>query len=286
MTDLARITLPDGRVLAFASFGDLNGVPVMFFHGGNDSRLAGRLLDTTATELSVHLIAPDRPGFGRSDHRPGRRLTDWPADVAALADHLGATRFAVLGHSGGGPHALACARALPARVHRAAVVSSPAPPPAPATGLNPIFRIVNVAMSHPRIYRRLAASQATQMQKDPGRWLAAWKRMQPADGRMFDADPHVAQVVLDEMTEALTGGIDGIVHEATLYYRDWGYALADITAPVDVWHGRADRQAAPSWAQKLAAALPQATLHMIDGLGHFSVLIEARQRILRRLTAQ
>lgn len=62
----------------------------------------------------LRVIAPDRPGFGLSTFDARRRITDWPADVKALAAHLGITRFAILGGSGGAPYALACARALPA----------------------------------------------------------------------------------------------------------------------------------------------------------------------------
>ena len=47
--------------------------------------------------------------------------------MAAIADALGIGRFAVLGHSGGGPHALACAALLPERVIAAVSVSGPAP---------------------------------------------------------------------------------------------------------------------------------------------------------------
>ena len=67
-----------------------------------------------ASDEHVRLIAPDRPGMGRSDPQPGHVVADWPADVAALADTLGLETFGVVGWSAGTPYAFACA-AFPSR---------------------------------------------------------------------------------------------------------------------------------------------------------------------------
>ncbi|OJD15779.1 hypothetical protein AJ78_03997 [Emergomyces pasteurianus Ep9510] len=98
------------RTLSYAEYGPPTGFPLLFFHGYPSSRLEAASLTPVAHRLHLRIIAPDRPGFGRSTHQPKRRIMDWPADVRALADHLGLARFAVLGGSGGGPYALACAR--------------------------------------------------------------------------------------------------------------------------------------------------------------------------------
>ena len=80
------MTTVDGRTLCWAEFGLEAGRPVMFFHGGNDSRLAGGLLKAAAIATGVRLICPERPGFGRSTFQPGRGLLDWSSDVEQLAD--------------------------------------------------------------------------------------------------------------------------------------------------------------------------------------------------------
>ncbi len=120
-------TLADGRTLAWAEYGVPDGRSVLFFHGGNDSRLAGRLLADAATRANVRLICPDRPGYGASTFSAGRTFLDWANDVGHLTDGLGITGYRVVGHSGGGPHALACAHSHPGRVQSVATVSSPAP---------------------------------------------------------------------------------------------------------------------------------------------------------------
>ncbi len=110
--------LPDGRVLAYAEYGDLAGRPLFFFHGGNDSRLEAAILHETAVRMGIRVIAPDRPGYGRSDFQPERTFLNWPDDVAQLADALSIPQFAVVGHSGGGPHAAAVAYAPARTVNR------------------------------------------------------------------------------------------------------------------------------------------------------------------------
>ncbi|MEK8174506.1 alpha/beta hydrolase [Streptomyces sp. M19] len=84
-------------------------------------------LADVAVATDTRLVVPDRPGCGRSTHQPGRRLADWPQDVAALADHLGLERYQVVGLSGGGPYALASAAAADARLAGTAVVNGIGP---------------------------------------------------------------------------------------------------------------------------------------------------------------
>jgi pimeloyl-ACP methyl ester carboxylesterase len=106
----------DGRRLAYATYGDPDGRPVLVHHGSPGSRLVGQLLDGAARERGLRLVAPDRPGFGRSTHDPDRTIPDWPGDAAAVLDALGIERASVVGFSGGGPFALAVAAAYPDRV--------------------------------------------------------------------------------------------------------------------------------------------------------------------------
>jgi pimeloyl-ACP methyl ester carboxylesterase len=116
----------DGRNLAYCVWGDPNGRPMFLFHGSPGSRVFAPNPFTTE-ESGIQLITVDRPGYGRSDRQPGRQMRDWTADVEALAGSLGIQEFSVMGHSSGGPYALACAFALPDRVKHVALVSSVAP---------------------------------------------------------------------------------------------------------------------------------------------------------------
>ncbi|KAF7550578.1 hypothetical protein G7046_g7968 [Stylonectria norvegica] len=106
-------TLPDGRKLGYAEYGDHRGTPLLYFHGYPSSRLEASVIDTMAQRLNVRVISLDRPGFGLSTPQPNRRILDWPTDVSAFAKGMQLSRFAVMGLSGGGPYALACAHSLP-----------------------------------------------------------------------------------------------------------------------------------------------------------------------------
>jgi len=110
------LALADGRKLTCAEYGDRNGVPLFVFHGLPGSRLSWGLLPDPPFPPGVRVIAPDRPGYGGSDPHPGRSLLSWADDVAAVADTLELGRFGVLGISGGGPGALACASRMPERL--------------------------------------------------------------------------------------------------------------------------------------------------------------------------
>jgi pimeloyl-ACP methyl ester carboxylesterase len=278
---LQRLHLPDGRLLSFAEYGDPIGKPLFFFHGGNDSRLEAAILDETAQTLGVRIIAPDRPGYGRSTFQPERTFLGWPEDVAQLADALAITRFAVAGHSGGGPHAAAVAYALPQRLTGVALISSPAPPGSRNQGMHPMFRIINFLMgSSPSLHRRMMQQTADQVRHTPDKFFAQWGKMSPADGRLFHSRPAIREMIAAEMAEAVHQGIDAILQEHPLYKRPWGFDLNAISVPVHIWHGLADPQAAPAWSRYLAAHIPQAMPHFIPDEGHFSIMANHQADIL------
>jgi pimeloyl-ACP methyl ester carboxylesterase len=119
------IPVGDGRRIAVSQCGLAGSdVTMLYFHATISSRLEARIFDAAARRHGVRIVALDRPGAGRSDPRTGRRLLDWPEDVAAVADRLGIGRFAAVGQSAGAPHALACAHALPGRVSVAIPINS------------------------------------------------------------------------------------------------------------------------------------------------------------------
>jgi len=120
-------SLSDGRVLSYAEFGDPTGYPLIFFHGFPSSRLEAWFLDPIVQRKGIRLIAPDRPGFGRSTFQSNRQFTHYPSDIRALADHLELEKFAILGGSGGGPYALACARDIPGRLSAVGLFASAGP---------------------------------------------------------------------------------------------------------------------------------------------------------------
>jgi pimeloyl-ACP methyl ester carboxylesterase len=120
---------PDGRLLAVEDRGDPAGRPVLVHHGTPNSKLVIRygLYERDAAERGLRLISYGRPGYGESSPQPGRTVADTAADVRMICTQLGINRLATWGHSGGGPHVLACAALLPDLVTAAASLASLAP---------------------------------------------------------------------------------------------------------------------------------------------------------------
>ncbi|PYJ33796.1 MAG: hypothetical protein DME88_07090 [Verrucomicrobia bacterium] len=136
------IKLEKGAVIAFEEYGNANGEPVIFCHGWPSSRIMARLTDEPARDLGIRIISPDRPGISGSSLQPDRKLTDWPALVERIADHLAIRDFRMLAISGGAPYAYATAAAMPERVRAMAIVGG-APPLAEVSdtkALLPLYR--------------------------------------------------------------------------------------------------------------------------------------------------
>lgn len=124
-----RVTLKDGRSLAYRSIGDPDGVPIIALHGMSSSHLTWiPKVPLVSLVTGVRLIAIDRAGYGGSDCPPAcYSYSHFVADLTELVDALKIERFCVVGHSSGGPYALAAAALLPSRVIACAAVSSDPP---------------------------------------------------------------------------------------------------------------------------------------------------------------
>ncbi len=271
-SDADRFLLPDGRALAFAQYGDPRGHPVFSFHGGLSCRVEMRFSDALCRARGVRLIAADRPGIGASDFQPGRRLVDWPRDVARLADHLGFDRFAVLGWSAGGPYVLACAHFLAARLTGAACMAAMAPLGSPASHAE--LGLLADRILFPLAARsvRAAALLLSLSRLAPRRALRHSLLKALADTGDADASALAAlapRQLTDFYFAALARGTLGSAWDYRVLGGDWGFALEAISMPVFLWHGAADGLVPISHAERLAAVLPDGRLRPVAGRGHF-----------------
>src|SRR5918912_2977134 len=124
------LELGDGRTLHAYDTGaaDADGRLAVFWHHGSPNIGAPpEPLFAAADRLGIRWVSYDRPGYGGSTPRPDRDVASAAGDTSAVADALGIDRFALMGHSGGGSHALACAALLPQRVLGVVVVAGMAP---------------------------------------------------------------------------------------------------------------------------------------------------------------
>ena len=269
------IELQDGRTLGFAEYGDPQGFPIFYFHGGNSSRLEAAWIADAALGQHVRLIAPDRPGFGLSDRHPRRSFLSWAADVENLADALKLARFAVMGLSGGGPHTAVVAHQLPERVSAAAIVSGTAPPEMPSRFKGmflPVKLNLLAALYAPPLSRWFLSKMGANY-ADPEKFIKMVKQGMPIpDRELAERKPETIRQFCAAAVESHRQGIDGDFTETQLYSRPWGFRLTEITVPVSLWYGEVDNFVPPTMGHYHASQIPNSRLHLVPDGGHFSTI--------------
>lgn len=266
-----------GRILTYEIAGDPHGVPVFLHHGMPGSSTGPRPRNAVLYRLGVKLISYNRPGYGRSTRWEGRKVADAARDVEFLADYLGHKRFAVMGRSGGGPHALACAALLPHRVVRTAVLVSFAPPD--ALDLDWYREMVgsNVDAYREATFDRDQLIETLRIRADrtlrnPSHLLDLLRtEMTATDARIVD-EVAVHEQLLQNYHDALTDGPFGWIDDVFALRDDWGFKPESVQVPVRLWHGEDDRFAPASHTQWLGDRIPGATLEVQPGAAHFGAL--------------
>ncbi|MCE9518413.1 MAG: alpha/beta hydrolase [Verrucomicrobia bacterium] len=281
--------LSTGRALGYAEYGDPTGAPLFYFHGWPSSRVQGELLDETGKRRGLRIIAPDRPGIGLSEFHPGRTLADWPSLVRELAEQVGAEKFYVLGVSGGGPYALACAHAMPERLLGVSVVCGA--PSLRNVGTDGLFWAYKLAMwvQHrvPFALRhglRVSAWVA-------GRKITQWpqnflSRFYAAEDRRALQDENMHRIMMQSGRIALLGNVSALRLDGMIYQSDWGFDLGEIQMPVRFWHGDEDWNIPLGLAQKTAALVPGAIFKVTPKDGHYSLPILRADEIVQQMTGE
>jgi pimeloyl-ACP methyl ester carboxylesterase len=271
MPDTRVMELPDGRELAWLETGRPRGRPVFAFHGTPGSRRQVSFDEKAIVAAGVRMIAPDRPGYGLSSFHPGRSIVDWAADVAVLADHLKLDSFAVVGVSGGGPHALACARMLPGRVTAAGIVSGVGPMGDPEfdVGMVGFNRgLTFLARQSPFLLVPLFWFQEFSVRHWPDAALRAVAKRFPAPDVALLERADVQAAFFDDARHSSATAAQAATQDFVLFARDWGFRLQDVTVPSHFWHGDADRNVPMGHGRFMAARVPGAVLHECPGEGH------------------
>jgi pimeloyl-ACP methyl ester carboxylesterase len=270
--------MPDGRMIRAREAGDPNGFPIFLHHGTPGAGLFYQPWVDDALERGARLVTYDRPGYGYSDRHEGRSVADAAADVAAIADHLEIERFASMGKSGGGEHALACGALLSDRVTAIATLAGAAP--YDADGLDFL-----AGMGEDNV---IEFGAAVNDRVELRRLLEQWRLEDLAADPRQKADT-IASLISDVDRQALSGPLSGFFEEVDrLAYRTgvdgWfdddvasveplGFEYDSITAPVLLLQGRHDLMVPFAHGEWLAQRIPNVEARMLEDEGHLSLTV-------------
>jgi pimeloyl-ACP methyl ester carboxylesterase len=279
-----QVPVGDGRVLEVVLFGPEDGAPVFVHHGTPGTAGMFEVLVDAGAQRHLRHVTYARPGYGGSTRLPGRTVASCVGDVEAIADALGYERFHSVGTSGGGPHSIACAARLPERVISAAAIATPAPLDAEGLDWTAGMGRENIA--------EIAATRGSDDE------LREYLEREAGKMRLASADDIVAvlgDIVSDADRGAVTGGyadwvasqfagsvavgVWGWFDDDRALFRDWGFDLREIGAPLTIWHGAEDRFVPIAHGEWLAEHTGGKAELRADA-GHLSLAISSYGQIL------
>ncbi|RYP61898.1 hypothetical protein DL770_009690 [Monosporascus sp. CRB-9-2] len=219
----------------WAEAGSPTGFPCFMFHGFPGSRTEAQGFEDIGCRHNVRVICPDRPGYGLSTFQPNRRLLDWPADVRYLARHLDLKRYSVLGGSGGGPHALACAYAIPPdELSPAGLLCSAAP------------------------WEAAAATVGKEI---------------PESEKHSEAVAARREQLLCLFLEPFAQGSRGFAQEAYILTHPYEFRLENVQFErIKIWHGTKDTNSPIRMVRYMKERLPHCELYELGGETHFTIM--------------
>lgn len=267
------IRLEDGRRLGYAEFGVPEGRTVLWFHGTPGARNQIPLVArASAVELGLRLVSLERPGVGSSTPHSYPGFLDWAADVEQFADRLGIDRYGLVGLSGGGPYALACASHDPDRVVAVALLGSVVPARGDEAAPGGIMQLA--ALAAPLIpaivpggSRVLWAGVRVLRPLGP-RIIDLYARFSPPGDRVVLGTPEIKDMFLEDLTSGSRRRFRAVLDDVRLFSRPWDFSVADIEVPMHLWHGDADPIVPLAHAEHLASLLPRAELRVRPGESH------------------
>jgi len=274
----------DGRQLDVVLYGPEDGVPIVVHHGTPGVAGVFDSLVEAGAERDIRHVAYSRPGYGGSTRHPGRSVVDCVADVVAIADALGYERFYSVGGSGGAPHSMACAALLPDRVISAAAIATPAPLDAvgldwtAGMGAENIAEIAAVRAGD-RALREYLEREAAEIDGVSAAEIAAVLGDVVCEADRRTITGRFAEWLAADCAKSLAAGVWGWFDDDRALFRDWGFDLREIGAPLTIWHGEEDRFVPVAHGEWMAAHTG-AKAELRPGEGHLSLAISSYGEIL------
>lgn len=282
------VQLPDGRELELYVSGAAGAMPLIMHHGTPGSREPLRALERAAHERGLRFVCASRPGYGGSARLPGRGVFDVVGDTAAVLAAIEAPDCFVAGHSGGGPHALACAAGLDG-VRATLVIAGAAP-----DGLAELDFLAGMAEDNVVEFELARAGEGSlrpylESQRDDLLEASVEDLTAAIAGLLPAADVEamrsgIGEDVARSFGEGLRVGVDGWVDDDLAFTSAWGFSVADIRTPVTLWQGEEDLMVPTAHGRWLAATIPDVDARVLAGHGHLSLVADLAGQMLDALS--
>lgn len=278
------LELPGGQTLEYIVAGD--GPNLVVYHHGTPA--AGPIPSSLAAAAADHgftIAEVVRPGYGVSTRHPGRSVADVVPLALAVADALGHERFATIGWSGGGPHALATAALAPTRCVAALSLAGVAP--YDADGLNFLagmgednieeFGAALAGASQLQDYLT-AAAEGLRAVTGADLVAAMGSLLPPVDRAHLAGE--TGEELAEELRFSVANGIWGWYDDDIAFTQPWGFDVASLGSGAHIWQGSDDLMVPFAHGQWLAAHIAGAAVSLLDGQGHLSLAEPAFQATL------
>jgi len=288
-----KITLRDGRTIAYTDRGPRTGTPVLYFHGFQGSRLE-RVpgLDEILAKLEIRLISPDRPGIGLSTPVRGRTLLGWADNVRQLTEQvLGPGQpFSILGFSAGATYALACGQ-LPG-LRAMALVSGLGLPHLISEWRrysSEVWRILlsaKLAYFRAGVFLKIEKKQRDRVVNDWGGYYKDVQHDLSADDRRILARPEVEELFHENRREGMAQGMGCLLNEVQAFYSDPRIDVTRLAAcRVLIFHGAEDTVVPVSVAWDLHRRIQFSHFIELPGRGHYFIYDEGQmEKVLCELS--
>lgn len=292
MTEPERIALdlPDGRVLDVQVSGPADGVPFIWHHGTPGCSYQPAAKAQALAERGLRYVSYSRAGAAGSTRKPGRLVADVAADMAAIADHLGAEKFLTGGGSGGGPHALATGAGLPDRV--LAVLAVCCVKPFTHAGVEQTDFLDGMGSDNVEEFGLALQGEEALLpflQKDREGIITgdAATVVATLDTLLPEVDRKVlTSEVGEDLIANLKGGVEelyGWLDDDLAFTRHWGFELDDIRVPTYLWQGSEDLMVPFHHGEWLAQHVPGVVPHLEQGEGHLSIVVASFEAMIDEL---
>lgn len=282
------LSLSDGRTLDVYLDGPENGTPLLFHVGTPGAAIPFAPFVETLAARGLRYVSFSRPGYGSSTRHEGRDVVDVVADSVAVLDAIGAERCYVIGWSGGGPHALACAARRPDRVIAAATIGGVAPYPAEGLewvagmGAENVDEFAAAVAGQDELITFIEPFAEELRTVTPDEVANAFGDLiDDVDRGSLTGD--FARWSADAFHEALRVGYWGWVDDDLAFVKPWGFSLDEIRVPVSIWQGGHDRMVPYAHGEWLAGHVPGARPRLFAEHGHLTLAVDSTGRIVDEL---